>query len=365
MSGWRLSERQAQLLEMALAPPAEAAAAWRRFLAAADVASLDGACQELLGLLYRKLAASEEDVPELGRLKGVYRRDWYANQLMLRRTREALAALERADVEAMVLGGAALAPLLHSEVGARPMDDTVVAVRPSAVPAALAALGAAGWRIPSGAPEALVTTRLGAALRDPGGGELALRWYPFPLPSADDDVWAAAIEVEVEGTTIRCPRDQLLYALARGSQWEPAPRSFLWAVDAVALMRSGGSADWERLVRQAVDKHLAPAVAATLSHLRETVSAPAPEAVIDELRAEPATRADRLALAASSRAPTPLRVARVHRARREAVARLEPERRVGFAGYVQQLAGLERRSQVPLHAAWRSLAIGARALRPR
>ena len=369
MSGWRLSERQARLLEIALSSPEDAAAAWPRFLAGVDVDSLDGASHELLGLLYRKLSAAGGPQPELGRLKGVYRRDWYANQVLRRRARTALEVLAAAGVPALVLGGAALVPLLHDEeVAARPMSDTAIAVRPPAVAAALQALRSAGWDGPPGRPEALVATRLGAPLSDGAGGTLALRWYPVPLPSADGDLWEAAVAVDVDGAPARtpCAGDQLLLALAGGRQWEPGPRSFLWAADALAILRAPEArVDWDRLVRQAGEKRVAPAVAATLGHLRDALRAPVPAEALDQLRALPAERSERLALRAAAHAPTPLGVARVHRARREALARLEPGRRVGFADYVQQLAGREHRSQVPLHAAWRSLAIGARALRPR
>ena len=289
--------------------------------------------------------------------------------MLRRRARTALEALAAAGVPALVLGGAALAPLLHDEnVAARPMNDTAIAVRPPAVTAALQALRSAGWEAPPGRPDALVATRLGAPLGDGAGGTLALRWYPFPLPSADGDLWEAAVAVEVDGAPAGtpCAGDQLLLALAGGRQWEPGPRSFLWAADALAILRAPearvtGTASCAKRARSASRRR---------SRRRSGTCA---------------TRCTRRCPPRSSNAcgpcrrgaPSAWRCARPRTRRRRSASpgctaragRRSPALRrgggLGFADYVQQLAGLERRSQVPLHAAWRSLAIGARALRPR
>ena len=136
--------------------------------------------------------------------------------------------------------------------------------------------------------------------------------------------------------------------------------------DALTILASSEEAiEWDRLTAQAIEKRATLPLGLALRYLRDTFGAPIPAGVVEAVEAAPSTRVERAAFRASLRGPTPLGVARVHRARRAALARVAPERSLGFAAYVQQLAGLERRSQAPLHAARRSVALGVRALRSR
>jgi hypothetical protein len=366
--GWRPQDREEALLRAALSAPPEAAAIWRRVSMAIDVETLNPAWLDVLPLLYRKLAAAGAEDPWLGRLKGVYRRAWYANQLLLRRAGAVLEALHAGRVEGMVLGGAAVALMHYRDAGARPMSDTCIAVRPEAVGRALEVLDRAGWHAPPLSVDALLSTRLGVGLRDASGAGLELRWHALPIPSFEDDLWGAAVPLGIGDvrTQAPCSEDQLLQTCAHGIAWTPGPRSFCWLADALVILGSSGRAiEWERVVAQAIGKRVVLALRATLPYLRDTFAAPVPAGVVDSLQAASTTRSERAAFRASLRAPTPLGVTRVHRARRRAFARLEPDRRLGFGAYVQSLAGLERRAQVPLHAARRSVTLGARAIRSR
>lgn len=251
----RSSEPDNLLLRAALSPPSEAAARWSEVSRGVDLDALDSSSHDLLPLLYRSLAAAGVDDPWLGRLKGVYRRTWYSNQLLLRGLGDAFAALGGRRVDAMVLGGAAVGLLHYREPGARPMSDTNIAVRPPSARRARGALKAVGW-----------DTR--------------------PLSIGDERLWAASVPLEVGGVATRapCPGDQLLRTCANGARLSSRRASSRWVADALVIVQSA-SIDWPRLVGRAIDLRVVAHLHVTLSYLREAFSAPIPANVVDSLGA--------------------------------------------------------------------------------
>ena len=253
--GWKPREQQELLLRAALAPPDEAAAAWSEASGVVDVDTLDGRSHDLLPLLYRALADGGVEDPWLPRLKGVYRRTWYANQLLLRRAARAVSALSAEGIDALVLGGAALGLLHYRDTGARPMDDTSIAVRP-------------------------------ATGQQPRGVLASTDWGLRPVQIADDDLWRAAVPMQIDDAAARapCASDELLRICVRGISWTSRPRSARWIADALVIV--GGSAaaiDWERFVRRAAEARVAPHLAVVLDYVSETFEAPIPQRVLSSL----------------------------------------------------------------------------------
>jgi hypothetical protein len=253
--GWRPGPEQEQLLLAARSHPSETADAWLRLTCSVDIEELDASSQDLLPLIYRALEAAGVKDPWLGRLKGTYRRTWYGNQLLLRRLSEALAQLNSHGIDAVVVGGAAVGLLHYRALGARPMGDSRIAVRPAQAGQARVALS---------------------------GVELD----SLALTSADDDLWRARVPLEVAGASAYapCSTDQLLCACAdriTGS----GPRCGRWAMDVLAILDSSAEEiDWRRLVRRGTEARLIPGLGLMLSYLRERFSAPVSPAVIDTLR---------------------------------------------------------------------------------
>ena len=267
----RPSERDHLLLRAALSPPSEGAGAWARASRGVDVGALDASSHDLLPLLYRTLAAAGVEDPWLGRLKGVYRRTWYSNQLLVRRAGEALGALRSDGVDAMLLGGAAVGLLHYRELGARPMSDTSIAVRPASAGRARRVLSGAGWDA-------------------------------RPVSSGDDDLWAASVPLDFPDvrTCAPCPADQLLRTCANGATLSSRSRSCLWVADALVIAESSPDGiDWQRLVDRAIDQRVVAHLHLTLSYLRDEFSAPVPMSVVESLGA----------------ATTPIGVGRLHLSR--------------------------------------------------
>jgi hypothetical protein len=254
--GWKPDERQERLLRAALAHPEEAAAAWRDASGLVDVDTIDGRSHDLLPLLYRALAAGAVQDPWLPRLKGVYRRTWYANQLLLRRAARAVSALSSEGIDALVLGGATIGLLHYRDLGARPMDDTSIAVHPAAWRRAHGVLASTDWDLP-------------------------------PARLADDDLWRAVVPLEIEDATARapCASDELLRICVRGISWTSRPRSGRWIADVLVIVSASREViDWERFLRRAGEARVAPHVGVVLGYLSETFAAPIPQRVLGLLR---------------------------------------------------------------------------------
>src|SRR4051794_32864599 len=92
------TDEQELLLRAALGEGPSAVAAWQAWQARRDLDSVDPDESRLLPLVYQNLADQQADEPELARLRGVYRRTWYANQLTLQRTADRLRVFQKRGI---------------------------------------------------------------------------------------------------------------------------------------------------------------------------------------------------------------------------------------------------------------------------
>lgn len=285
------------LLTAALSPDAAAAAAaWRAWRDAADLDALPAGQYLMLPALYANLARcglAEEADP---RIKGVYRRTWYANRGLIELTAAALAALDGADVPAVLAGAAALAHTVYPQPALRPLFQPEVIVPLAGADAALRALRELGWRAQPAAPhlhsQAYRDWVAGQHFVNGQGQALWLGWHVVPsLPCADLDAacWAAAIELTLDGRSVRtlCPADHLLRACLA------APEAGLIALADVAWLLRGGAVDWPRLMEMAGRFRAGQPLLHMLETLAATIGLAAPPAVLSKLGQLPVFWAER------------------------------------------------------------------------
>ena len=99
-AAWLPSPTQLLLLQASLWRGERAFSAWTEWRhREPDLDTLDEGSYRLLPLLYRNLGPELAGNPDAGRLKGVYRRSWAANQFGLRVGRKAIDALADAGVQ--------------------------------------------------------------------------------------------------------------------------------------------------------------------------------------------------------------------------------------------------------------------------
>ncbi|MDQ1301563.1 MAG: hypothetical protein QG637_1485 [Chloroflexota bacterium] len=269
------------LLTVALSPDAEkAAAAWRAWRAATDLDALPAGQYLMLPALYANLArfglADEADP----RIKGVYRRAWYANRRLVELAAAALTALGGAGIPA-ALGGAAAVQELYAGPGERPIGQSELLVAPADVTSAAATLVGAGWR----------PVRALDLLADPGYRQwahqamfrrdraevqrladvelLSLAWRPLPAaPAPGDAARFGALALDTGAAPPRLRREaQLILACARAV--EGSPSRLIALADACVILRT--PLDWGLVVDLAGLLAAARPLAAVLPAVEEVL----------------------------------------------------------------------------------------------
>jgi len=285
--------RQELLIKAALLHGGDALAAWRKWKDSTDLDHVDGGSYRLLPLLYRNLVAEGVKHPLMGKLKGIYRRSWYENQMLFHHAADIVQSLKEAGVRVMLLKGVAtVLAYYRNEYGIRPMDDCDILVPREQVETAFARLRETGWTPKTLSPSLLtpeiIPYKHAAHFRGPAGRQLDLHWHLFYeclQPDADDDFWRNAVSLDFKGLDVLVlnPADQLLHVCMHGMRWNTVP-SIRWIADAMAIMGAVPAIDWDRIVSQAEKRRFVLPLRDSLGYLRSFLGAPVPDEVLERLR---------------------------------------------------------------------------------
>lgn len=290
------SSTSSNLLRAALLDGDAGAMVFQAWQTAAELDDLPAHLHALLPLLCRNLEALGVDHPWLPRLKGYYRRTWYANQVVLRALAEVMDRLATTGHPLLITGAAALAHTLYPEVALRPIYTPEIVVPSDAADEAMGVLHTLGWRAEPASPHlsspAFRAWVAGQRFVNDQGQALWLGWHVVPsLPCADLDAacWAAATELTLDGRPVRtlCPADHLLRTCLA------APEAGLIALADAALLIRRGEIDWQRLTEMAGHFRAGRPVLRVLEMLAEVVGLAAPPEVLAALRRLPAFYAEK------------------------------------------------------------------------
>jgi len=302
------SARQLLLLRAALGSGETAERALQDWLQDLDLDAVDLASYRLLPLLWSRTRHGGRQLPQAERVRGVYRKAWTRTQVLLHRAAPVVAALRERDIPLLVLKGAALAPRYYPEPGSRFMNDVDLLVPTGRGREARSVLASLGWRPGIRLPETYLDSIHALGYQDGRGGDVDLHWHALweCCNAGDDDaLWAAALPMELCGHTVRTlsTTDHLLHVCAHGLRWSDPP-AVHWVADAYLLVtRATEPVDWERLVRQARHRHLAPQLRLALGLLRDQLGADVPDAVVRSLADAPAPLWNRAELRARMAPP--------------------------------------------------------------
>ncbi|MCC6353029.1 MAG: nucleotidyltransferase family protein [Verrucomicrobiae bacterium] len=203
-------QRVRALLESGVRWELLGAAAWRHGVAS---------------LLYRHLAKEElrglVPQPMLHNLRQCYVRAAFRNRFHIDQLAMALDALAAGGVDAIVMKGAHLAPLLYGDPALRPFADIDLLVRAGDVARALGLLGKAGYDLSPGLLSAGLNRRYHVNLplikRGDRPVHVELHWSltdRFSNHAADHDaIWGRSAEAEIGGARARVlsAEDLLIY----------------------------------------------------------------------------------------------------------------------------------------------------------
>lgn len=267
----RPTEQQRLLLTCALGGDEAVARAWESLRADLDLDTLDHGGYGLLPQVYAGLVRAGVEDARLERLKGIYRKSWYGNQMLLSGLGRPLGALRAFDAEPLLLHGTALAPARYPELALRRIPFLDVAVLPGCEAEAVRSLARAGFhRHPDALPEGCFPS----ALTDRDGrllfvhaGLPADMLVPGEPDGGQGAVWRRAVTVEAGGSwaLVLDATDELLCACAAGPDVTAAPEP-LWLADAAAVIR-GGLVDWDALEQRAHERRVGLRLSAALSYL--------------------------------------------------------------------------------------------------
>jgi hypothetical protein len=356
---WEPTAEQRALLRAGLWQGERGLGAWREWRRRnPDIDAVDTSTHRLLPLVYRNLGPLLRGEPDAGRLKGIYRHCWAGNQLALKVGRRAIDRLLAAGLDVLVLKGGALIGSAYRDVGARPLgNDIDVAVRPESIGDAVATLEAASFEPAEPEPLRVLDVHHSLGFFDSEDHEIDLHRGMLWRTGLDEEFWRKAVPAEVGGARvlILCPSDQLLHVCVHGAGWNPV-QPFRWVADSFKVLdAAGGELDWDRLVAMATRGHLTVPIHAALDYLAQEMGADVPPEVLRRLAEVPVSRRERRAHGALARPPSSRRSVAMlwwFWERQRAQASLDGSRAgpAGMVRYLQGFWGLDRPSQVPLHA---------------
>jgi hypothetical protein len=283
-------EQQQTLLQSALWKHQPALEAWQAWRSQVDIETLDSDSYHLLSLLYPNLVWHHIDDPHMGRLKGVYRRTWLANQLLMQTVRSVLLDLQEANP--LVLGEIALLTTCYGDYGQRPVYKLDVLVPGSQTLNAIATLQQRGWITHPYRPQPgdRLWTPMVFWQEKPNEPtvtiHLNLHNYLFraePQWFTDDQLWANAVTLGMHdcAASALSPVDQLLH-LSLKSNEQPYP--IYWLADAAMLIKTiSQEADWVRLVTQAQRYEIVLPLRYLLFDVQAVLRLPIPDWVLPSL----------------------------------------------------------------------------------
>jgi hypothetical protein len=280
---------QELLLKAALLQGPDAIDAWQEWKDKTDLEGhLDRGSFRLLPLLYKNLLRHRVEDPFMNKLKGIYRREWYKNQMFFFEMSKVLRYLHEEGIRTMILKGAALTVLHYKDYGVRPMADIDVLVPTSDVVLAIDLLDRAGWTPAAGFTNDDLHCRHAAQLTHQSGKELDLHWHLLHescRKDSDTDFWNGAVPAKMKDVSTKAlnPADALLHVIVHGVKWNPEP-PIRWIADAMSIINcSDSQIEWERLIHQAKKHRVSLRVKEALNYLYGGFQASVPVAVIGKL----------------------------------------------------------------------------------
>lgn len=373
-SSCRPTREQALLLQAVLSDEEEALAAWRQWFDCVDVERehLDIASFRLLPLVYQNLHGFAPDAPMMGRLKGIYRRSWYENQMLFDTCASVLALFAKAGIPALVLKGVPLALVYYADIGTRPMSDVDILVPEHDAVTAVQLLLAENWTSKTLAPDRLadfVAISHGHEFFNQKQRCVDLHWRLLPNhydKNLSEKIWRDAVSIKIQEIEVKTlsATDHLMHVCIHGYAWNPVP-PVRWIVDALMICRCA-RIDWQQLLDNALRYELGLELYGCLHYLKHKWRLAVPDNVLETLQSAPVSKAKRL-LIESHLKPPPKWLGRWPRiwcsyrcyAQRHGHIGFWPQL-MGFPDYARRVLGKENNRQI---ASWLLKKAGGRIYR--
>jgi len=252
--------RHGALLTALLAPRPVAYPAALQWLETVDFDLIDVGEQRLMPFFDSRLREFGINHPTTGRVRGLYRRAWYVEQMMHSQLDSVLKIIGEVTTEAAILKGAALGRIVYDRPVHRPYDDFDILVPYDKQVSVVEAMRRAGGTVCPPSFHAIT-------VRMPNGLSADIHRSPYHLAFQAKHVkplFTRLCRIEpvapaTAGSTHLPPvawltlssTDHLLHTLMHGRTLTKSSR-IRWIVDATLLLRRDGCRiDWDLLVAEA------------------------------------------------------------------------------------------------------------------
>lgn len=285
------SATQEVLIHAAVDGGDESVNAWRKWIANTDFDDIEYDSFRMIGLIYHNLSRSAAKEPNLQRMKGIFRRTWYKNQVLLNRLSEVVRLFRENEVDLLIIKGAPISLLYYENSGSRQMYDLDILVKPDDAIRSIDLLRLNGWELLVSESYDRSSECLGAHyathLKDENGIELDLHWYALKscrFDTADSEFWGRSVPIEINGEASRTldSAGHLLHMCVHGvASHNTSP--LRWVTDAMTIFNSGAEVDWDYLEHEIHKRQLNSLMRDALGYLRDEFDAQIPDDFLGRL----------------------------------------------------------------------------------
>jgi hypothetical protein len=277
---YQLTPTQTLLLRATLLQGQPALAAWEQWKADVDIENLEEGSYSLLPQLCQNLLAHNVEDAHTARLKGIYRRNWYANQLHAKSLNSALSKLTEAGIDTIVFGEAAL----NVHLSNRPVSNAHLLIRQDELDLAFKTLTAHDWQVST-----QTLDEFSIQFQNQQQHRLYVQtrlFWGFPQDMIDEQVWQDAMLAGATTTGfLLSPTAQFLEVCARAF-WKARDQSLQGLADAFLLIQNN-ELTWRQVVDQAQQCRMILPVRNTLRLLEQVLHLSIPSWVIPTLMQMP------------------------------------------------------------------------------
>ena len=287
-----LSREQKLLLKASVLEGKDALGAWETWKESVDIENLDSGSNILLCQLYRNLSAHRVEDFHMARLKGIFKRNWYANQLLVKKLQTILQSLESSDIPVMLLGDVAFLAGYEEDYPCHPLYQINLLVHTASGEKVLELLAQLGWKQINKSKSILTEQNLLIQLQDKFGTRLQLQGHLFwalPQDYTEKQLWANAISTQIGDTKtlILNPTDLFLH-LCMKSFYRNTNVEINLLADAMIILKAGEKDfNWIELVSQAQRYRVILPLRNMLTLLQELFEVSIPQWVLPALHQAP------------------------------------------------------------------------------
>lgn len=282
-----LSQEQILLLKACVLDKENAIDAWREWQKYVDIEKLDAASNSLLSQLYYNLSACKVKNLELERLKGIYKRNWYANQILFQKLKVILKNLGNSNIPTILLGDSAIAAGYYQSYSQRVIHQFSLLLHPDDGKLAVSLLQKHGWSVNDRTQFILEKNNLLVLLENESRNKLQLISNIFWTASQEytnKQIWINTTTCKINSinTLILDSTEIFLYLCLALFDWNKN-KSIVFLIDAMIVLNQTEKFDWQKLIIQAQKYQLGLTLKSMLVLLQKIFQLSIPDWVLSKL----------------------------------------------------------------------------------